>query len=290
MRTEQKRACRRSTPAISQQPIRNYRASSPALVTFSISPALSIKVKKVMKTNINFLWILCFFLVSACRNGNASGQSLSEPSKDTLSSFTLPSIPSIIIAPEQRTEFLAKHYWDNVNFADTSYIHHPEVTEQAWANYCGILNSIPLETAQEAIRNTIDRTNADKKVFIYMTDLADKYLYNPNSPMRNEELYIPVLEAMAVSPVLEEIEKVRPKARLELANKNRIGTKALNFTYTLPSGVQGTLYQLQADYILVFINNPGCHACHGNNRCFKTRSHHRATSEREKANRAFFLS
>lgn len=214
-----------------------------------------------MKTNINFFWILCFFLVSACKNGNASGQSLSEPSKDTLSSFTLPSIPSIIIAPEQRTEFLAKHYWDNVNFADTSYIHHPEVTEQAWANYCGILNSIPLETAQEAIRNTIDRANADKKVFIYMTDLADKYLYNPNSPMRNEELYIPVLEAMAVSPVLEEIEKVRPKARLELANKNRIGTKALNFTYTLPSGVQGTLYQLQADYILVFINNPGCHAC-----------------------------
>ena len=60
--------------------------------------------------------------------------------------------------------------------------------------------------------------------------------------MRNEEFYIPVLEAMAASPVLEEIEKVRPKARLELAQKNRIGTKAINFTYTL-------------------INNPGCHAC-----------------------------
>ena len=51
--------------------------------------------------------------------------------------------------------------------------------------------------------------------------------------MRNEEFYIPVLEAMAASPVLEEIEKVRPKARLELAQKNRIGTKAINFTYTL---------------------------------------------------------
>lgn len=72
----------------------------------------------------------------------------------------------------------------------------------------------PSKPHREAIRKTIDRTNVDKKVFAYITDLADKYLYDPNSPMRNEEFYIPVLEAMAASPVLEEIEKVRPKARL----------------------------------------------------------------------------
>lgn len=37
--------------------------------------------------------------------------------------------------------------------------------------------------------------------------------------MRNEEFYIPVLDAMLASPLLEEIEKVRPKARRELAQK-----------------------------------------------------------------------
>ena len=111
------------------------------------------------------------------------------------------------------------------------------------------------------MRKTIEQTNVDKKVFTYITDLADKYLYDPNSPMRNEEFYIPVLDAMLASPLLEEIEKVRPKARRELAQKNRIGTKALNFSYTLASGAQGSLYQQQADYILLFINNPGCHAC-----------------------------
>lgn len=167
----------------------------------------------------------------------------------------------MMTAPEQRADFLVKHYWDNVNLADTNYIHHPEVTEQAWADYCDILNHVPLETAQEAMRKTIERTNVDKKVFTYITDLADKYLYDPNSPMRNEEFYIPVLDAMLDSPLLEEIEKVRPKARRELAQKNRIGTKALNFNYTLASGAQGSLYQLQAEYILLFINNPGCHAC-----------------------------
>ena len=66
---------------------------------------------------------------------------------------------------------------------------------------------------------------------------------------------------MIASPILDETEKIRPQARLQLAQKNRIGTKALNFTYTLASGAQGNLYQLKADYILLFINNPGCHAC-----------------------------
>lgn len=88
----------------------------------------------------------------------------------------------MMTAPEQRADFLVKHYWDNVNFADTNYIHHPEVTEQAWADYCDILNHVPLETAQEAMRKTIEQTNVDKKVFTYITDLADKYLYDPNSP------------------------------------------------------------------------------------------------------------
>ena len=214
-----------------------------------------------MKTNINYLLALCFLLLCACKSGNASSQSKSETPQDTIKSFTLPTIPPMLTAPEQRADFLVKHYWDNVNFADTNYIHHPEVTEQAWADYCDLLNHVPLETAHEAMRKMIDRSNADKKVFAYFTDLADKYLYDPNSPMRNEEYYIPVLEAMIASSILDETEKIRPQARLQLAQKNRIGTKALNFTYTLASGAQGNLYQLKADYILLFINNPGCHAC-----------------------------
>lgn len=172
-----------------------------------------------MRTNINLIPVFCILLLCACKSGSASSQNSKEAPKDTITSFTLPAIPPMLTAPELRADFLVKHYWDNVNFADTNYIHHPEVTEQAWADYCDILNHVPLETAQQAIQKTIERTNVNKKVFTYITDLADKYLYDPNSPMRNEEFYIPVLDAMLASPVLEEIEKVRPKARRELAQK-----------------------------------------------------------------------
>lgn len=37
--------------------------------------------------------------------------------------------------------------------------------------------------------------------------------------MRNEEFYIPVLECMVTSPLLDDTEKIRPRDRLALAQK-----------------------------------------------------------------------
>ena len=112
-----------------------------------------------MKTNINYLLALCFLLLCACKSGNASSQSKSETPQDTIKSFTLPTIPPMLTAPEQRADFLVKHYWDNVNFADTNYIHHPEVTEQAWADYSltsptSRINICTTRTLQCAMKNT----------------------------------------------------------------------------------------------------------------------------------------
>lgn len=196
----------------------------------------------------------------SCKGKNEPTQA-PRVASDTIKTFKLPAIPAMMTQPEQRADFLARHYWDHINFADTNYIHHPEVTEQGWVEYCEILNHVSLQTAQTAIRQTVARAEANKKVYRYITGLAEKYLYDPNSPMRNEECYIPVLEAMVASPVLDQTEKIRPQAQLELAQKNRKGTRALNFTYTDVSGRQGSLYGIKTEYTLLFINNPGCHAC-----------------------------
>lgn len=201
-------------------------------------------------------------VLCSCKSGNATTpQDKSARQDTTIQAFTLPEMPAMLTAPEQRADFLVRHYWDNVSFADTAFLNKKEVSEQAWVDYCNIMNHVPPATAQEAIKGMIKKTEQNRRMFDYFTELADKYLYDPNSPMRNEEFYIPVLEAMTASHVLSETEKIRPQARLELAQKNRPGTKALNFTYTLASGATGTLYQCPAEYTLLFINNPGCHAC-----------------------------
>lgn len=213
-----------------------------------------------MKYKSSYL-LLLLSLFTACGNGKVHSGTQAGALPDTITTFVLPAIPPMLNTPELRADYLVRHYWDNVNFADTNYIHHPEITEQAWVDYIDILKIVPAKDADAALKEVFAQAEKEKKSYLYLTDLADKYLYDPNSPMRNEELYISVLDAMLASPALDDAEKIRPQARRELAQKNRVGTKALNFTYILASGEEGNLYGVNAPYTLLFINNPGCHAC-----------------------------
>lgn len=205
--------------------------------------------------------IIAIFALSSCNSGKAQKDQNPETPQETPKSFTLPEIPTMYTSPEQRADFLVKHYWDNFDFADTSYIHLPQITEQAFVDFLDVANHSPIESAQDGMKRMMTKAEADKKVFNYFVSLADKYLYDPNSPFRNEEFYIGILEKMLETNLLDDVEKTRPQYRLKLAQKNRLGTKALNFTYTTQSGKQGSLYGQSAEYILLYINNPGCHAC-----------------------------
>ena len=117
------------------------------------------------------------------------------------------------------------------------------------------------EVATSSIKGMMHKAAADSSFFAHMAGLYEKYLYDPNSPMRDESLYIPVLESVLDAPVLDEVNKIRPAHLLELALKNRVGEPAIDFTYTLADGKTGTLYNVKADYLLLFFYNPDCHAC-----------------------------
>lgn len=213
-----------------------------------------------MKTYLN-IFLLFLILCTACGNRKASDNQQGDSQGDSTKIFALPVIPAMLSTPESRADYLVRHYWKNVDFADTTYLDHREVMEQAWVDYIDIMKLVPEDTAMSAIKQMYKDAGKKKKVLFFFTDLAEKYLYDPNSPMRNEELYIPVLDAMLESAVLDDTEKILPQGRRELAEKNRPGRAAEDFTYTLVSGKSGTLYGVKANYTLLFINNPGCHAC-----------------------------
>lgn len=214
-----------------------------------------------MKSSIILLTLIWLVGTSCANNRTSNVTEQTEPLGDTITTFTFPLIPPILQTPESRAEYLIEHYWENVNWADTNYVHHPEITEQAWVNYIDLLPMVSNEKASDGIKNLFKQAETAKVCLLYLADLADKYLYDPNSPMRNEEYYISVLDALIASPLLSDAEKSRPSALRKLAQRNRIGTQALNFEYTLNSGKKGKLHALKSTYLLLYINNPGCHTC-----------------------------
>lgn len=203
-----------------------------------------------MRTAIRLLTVL-IALAGIC---TARAQAPAEPV-----AFRLPDIPAMLTAPEERAAYLSVHYWDHFDFKNPTLIGRAEITEQAFVDFISILPYAA--NAQAAVDTLYRRAAADRRMLDHFITLGDKYLYEPNSPMHNEELHILVLRALLASPALNRTEKIRPRHLLELALKNRPGEPAADFTFLRRDGSRGRMSEISAPYLLLYFNDPGCDDC-----------------------------
>ncbi|MGL5894272.1 MAG: DUF5106 domain-containing protein, partial [Bacteroidales bacterium] len=178
-----------------------------------------------------------------------------------IDSFELPSIPDLVTDPKERMNILTSRYWDNFDFTDKTILSSSDVTERIFVDFLEILQANSPENSRVAIEDLIKRAAVDSTIFIHFANLSEKYLYDLNSPFRDEELYLPVLNEMISSGYLDDVQKIRPRYTLHMIMKNRVGDKAANFIYTSPSGARGSLYGIRSQFTLLFFNNPDCEEC-----------------------------
>ncbi len=174
--------------------------------------------------------------------------------------FSPPTLPAAITSPEERAKWLVAHYWDNYNFADTASIHLDKV-EQAFVDYLDILPYTTEQAAGTSLREVLVKARPVQPVFDWFTAQFDRYLYEPYSPLRNEELYAVVLEQIIGDKAVDAAYKIRPEFQLDEINKNRQGKVATDFNFTLSDGKRANLHGIKTDYTLIFFNNPECDDC-----------------------------
>ena len=181
-------------------------------------------------------------------------------------SFPYPEPPAMVTDPTQRASYAVLHFWDKYFEAPSRY--SEGLTEQAFANYVTLLQMAPLASAaraQDTLLSRAERSEAARDTASRMLErilmLEEKYLYDVNSPFRNEEFYLPVLRHILAWPDIQPETRARAQHDLPLFSLNRLGEVAADFTYTLRNGRTGTLHSIQADRILMFFSNPGCENC-----------------------------
>ena len=77
--------------------------------------------------------------------------------------FRLPDVPAALTEPAERADYLALHYWDRFDFADTTLVRRPEITEQAFADFVCILPYAP--RAGAAVDSLFARAEVAKGMF-----------------------------------------------------------------------------------------------------------------------------
>lgn len=173
--------------------------------------------------------------------------------------FQLPEVPAGLTAPADRADYLAVHYWDYFDFSDTALIHRPEITEQAFVDFLSVLHYS--DRSRAAVDTLLSRAEVNEAMLTHFMELSEKYLYEPDSPLCNEELYIDVLRSLSGRLVLPEAERIRLGNQLELVSKNRPGKVAANFDFLRRDGRCGRLSEVKAGFVLLYFNDPGCEDC-----------------------------
>ena len=209
---------------------------------------------------MRYLALLLLLLVGCAGQPTKSTTESSEPCAEGTRRFKRP-VESLtqIQSREQLEEYIA-HYWDDFDFECGDRVsEYDEVdTYSAFAAYVMI---IPEEQADSLLRNLIRRAEHSREVLDFFAEMAHEVLNDPNSPTRNDEYYIPILETLLESDLLDEFDKIVPQRDLKMARQNGIGTIANDLKYTLLSGATHSLHSLKADFTILLFNNPGCEMC-----------------------------
>lgn len=177
--------------------------------------------------------------------------------------FTLPAIPDTLQTVESRSSYLVAHYWDRFSFADSlQFMNQPEMVEQALVDYVDLFRLVPAAEAENSLSALMDQASVTLNGFLFFYNTLEKYLYDATSPMRNEALFIPVLQKMMASNKLNDDDKLRPAMLLKSVSKNKVGSTAADFSYTKPDGSQHQLSEVQTPLTLLLFFDPECDDCH----------------------------
>lgn len=170
-------------------------------------------------------------------------------------------IPAVISEPSERMEYVLMHMWDDFEGVGMDEI------EKAFPNFIALMQEAPMPVAQKAMEVLFDKICVAEKAdtgahhYVLMTQLVSKYLYDPNSPLRNEDYYLPFVSRMAVSALTDEDLRAAYRYEAESCAICRYGTVAEDFVIRTPGGKNVRMHQIGARRTILFFSNPGCGAC-----------------------------
>lgn len=180
----------------------------------------------------------------------------------------LPAVPDSLRIPEQRADFVAIHFWDSAatdtpgGLADYS----PREIEQAFVDFLSVFPIASDNGRRRAVASLIDLASCKPEVFNRISALAEKYLYNTDSPLASDDYYLLFLDEIIANPNLSANERLRPAWQRECILKNRPGDTVPDFEFDSRSGERLSLYSVLENLephtqLLLIFYDPDCDHC-----------------------------
>lgn len=177
------------------------------------------------------------------------------------SGLPLPDVPEQLTEPHQRADYIMTRFWDSMDFSDTLRSRDRKFMESNLVAFMSLFEQGSGGATSLSIGRLLAAAGKDTAAFRIVTSVMERYLDDPNSPMRNESHYILYLEQLLRRHGMPEADSIRYSYRLKTARKNRPGSVATDFAYTDRTGRSTTLLATQGKRILLLFYDPECDHC-----------------------------
>lgn len=171
----------------------------------------------------------------------------------------MPDIPETLTTPRERADYLALHFWDKLDFNDTSLSLDTAFMEQSFSNFISVLPLCSPDALSGSVNKLLDNAyNAPAGIYDNIQSLATHYLWEAESPFISEELYLYFINyAIAIMP------DGNPTAegRREIILRNRPGQKAPDFTVNNRDGHTVKLSSSNGASTILMFYEPDCEKC-----------------------------
>ena len=200
---------------------------------------------------------------AACSNNAEALRRMSDAALGS-DSLAVPAIPAAVVGDTARADYFIGHFWDNMDFADTVRSLDRRFMRDALDAFVSEFPNASPEARDSAVDTLMSRALVAPDAFMLVAEVAEELLYEPESPRYNEWFFVPFLECVLSSPLVEDIDKERYRFMLDACRLNRPGSVAPDFEVIDRSGRAVSFHRMlgKRGVTIVVFYDPECETCH----------------------------
>ena len=158
-------------------------------------------------------------------------------------------------------KYYLEHFFDNFAWNDPRIFNTPIVANKL-KEYCNMIYQVDRPEYDSLVVDALNRAKVNQTSYEYLFDELEHVLGSNISPYKVEHTYIAMLKDALQYPRLDENRERRYKRELGFIDKNHAGDTIPNFKMVLANGDTTSMYDIQSEYTLLYLQHPTCPTCH----------------------------
>ncbi|MCL2291084.1 MAG: DUF5106 domain-containing protein [Bacteroidetes bacterium] len=156
--------------------------------------------------------------------------------------------------------FLAEHNFDDFPWEDERMFNTP-ILDNKFKAFAQHIFPLDAKASTPIVLKVFNESKKNRNMYYAFFDFLEREFGSIKSPYREEELYIAMLKDILNLPDLEETRRLRYEYELNLIDKNHAGAQAIDFNILLDNGDTISLYDINAEFLMLYFQHPDCPTC-----------------------------